>query len=585
MAGLPKEYIQSIIPAGMKKGEELIREGMEIGKTFDAQYPKFYLAKGLKKTEDYMKSVIEKGEFAGFSVNIGMATKEETLKACLELQKWGEENGVKVIGGYLLPSMQVGVPKEKRDRELDTTAFMMETPEDYAMFNREEIYLPLSNFCFVCPNAIETVKYSLMAGLTSLGTTSQLSWDYPGCDNHVEIVENVTRAIGIIKEKEEYGPGLSCYIEDGLAACCVDCVGMVASYLFDKYIYFDLCGLPISCGFGALVSDVKTRAALMKALHDIAHECGSSLSFVHASTTTQWDHDVNANFGPSCVEMLMTMLAEDHWKTGAEFQVVPVTESITVPTQQELQDILAATSRVSEYVDVYRDLIDWTEIEERAEILKREGRKMFQNILDSLEAAGVDIKDPVPLLKFVKSVDASLFEEAFHPSVVETGVFKPWFPNDMGQITMDAVDEAVTELTEKGYNANTLKGKRILAASTDVHAYGVRFINSTLTAFGAEVEDIGVDNTVQGILDTAKEAGIDCICASSHSGNALAIGNYFDQYMKERGEEYNVIMGGVLTSILPGHSEPSQVADLINEKNSILATNDMELIIERILGQ
>lgn len=582
MYGLPKEYIDYIIPAGMKKGEELIKEGMEIGKTFEANYPKFYLAKGLTRTDEYMKSVVAKGEFAGFSVNIGMATKEETLNACIELYEWGKKNGIKIIGGYLLPSMQVGVPKDKREADMDTTSFMMETLDDYKMFNIEEIYLPLSNFSFVCPNAIETVKYSLMAGLTSLGTTSQLSWDYPGCDDHIEIVENVTRAIGIIKEKEEYGPGLSCYIEDGLAACCVDCVGLVASYMFDKYIYYDLCGLPISCGFGALVSDVKTRAALIKALDDIAHECGSSLSFVHASTTTQWDHDVNANFGPSSVEMLMTMLAEDRYKTGAEFQVVPVTESITVPTQQELQDIIAAASRVSEYVDTFRDMIDWTEIEERAEILKREGRKMFQNILDNLEEAGVDIKDPVPLLKFIKSVDAALFEEAYHPSVREKGYFEPWFPNDMGYMTMEAVEEALAELDAEGITRDALKGKRILVGSTDVHAYGVRFINSTLTALGAEIEDIGVDNSAQSMIDSAIESGIEYVCASSHSGNALAVGTHFEKYMKEKNLSCKIFMGGVLTTILPGHSEPSNVEKMINEKEGVLATNNIVELVKAI---
>lgn len=583
MAGLPKEYIKSIIPDGMKKGADLLQEGIEIGKTFEAQYPKYYLAKGYKTISEHNARLAEEDGFAGFSVNIGMATRDETLNACLSLHEWSKEIGVKLVGGYILPSMQVGVPKDKRDREMDTTSFMMETPEDYAVFNREEIYLPLSNFNVVCPNAIETTSYSLMAGLNSLGTTSQLSWDYPGCDDHMEIVENVCRALGIIQSKKEYGPGLCCYVEDGLSGCCVDTVSYAAAFLLDQYLYSKLCGIDISVGFGALVSDVRTRAALMKALNDLAAEEGSNLSFVHANTTTQWDHDVNANFGPSCQEMLMTFLAEDRFKTGAELQTVPVTEAVTVPTEQELKDILAASSRVAEFVDQWRELIDWTEIENRAEIIKREGRKMFNNILKNLEESGADIKDPLKLLKFIKDVDSALFEQAYHPSVQETGIFTPWYPNDMGQLTMDEVDAAVNALKEKGYSSETLKGKRILIGSTDVHAYGVRFVNSVLTALGAEIVDIGVDNSVLGMLDTAMEEGIQFIGVSTHSGNALAVGNYFEQYIKEKERDCKVFMGGILTSILPGHSEPSQVADLLNKNDNILATNDIELSVRFIL--
>lgn len=583
MEALLKEYIRSIIPDDLKKGSELLAEGMEIGKKIQPQYSKYYLSRGYKDPQKAVQDDIKQGKSGRYCVNIGMATAEETLDACLELARWGKELGIEIYGGLLVPSMQIGVPKDKRDKEMDTTAFMLETLRDYEMFNREEIYMPVSNFNLACPNAIETAINCLEAGLPTYGSTSQLSWDYPGCENHKEDVENLGRALGILKANEEYHPNLGCYIEDGLAGCCVDTISYIAYFLFEQYIYTDLCGITVNPCFGALISDLKTRIGLMVAADDVAKEKGGFLSFIHGTTTQQWDHDVAGNLGAGAQEMLMTFLAEDHYKTGTCVLAVPATEAITVPTLPEIKDAIAATSRTREYVEEWRDLIDWSEIDERIYILKREGRKMFRNMLGILEDAGVDINDPIPLLKFIKDVDTSLFEQSFHPSVVETGVFKPWFPNDMGKVTMNYVEEALAKLKEAGYGKDVLKGKTVVVGSTDIHAYGVRFVNSVLTELGANVSDMGVDNSPQHMLDMAAEIGTAYVCASTHSGNALAIGNYFEQFIRDQNRDCQVMMGGILTSILPGHSEPSQVDKLLNENEHILATNDIRLQVEKIL--
>ncbi len=567
----------------MKSGDELLAEGKKIAETFEAGTPKYFLKKGYRLLSEYSKMKAEKGECNQYGVNIGMATIDATLEACSELAKWGETIGLDIYG-FTLPSMQLGVPKDKRDPELDTTAFMLHSQEDFDRFNMEESFSPIGNFVLTCPNAIETTICCLKAGLPGLGTSAQLAWDYPGCDDNVEIIEEIVKALGILQAKKDAEPTTTSYVDDGIAGCCVDTVGYVAAYLLDRYIYTELCGVNCPPAFGGLVGDIKTRAALMKAMNDLAQEVGLSLSFTHASTTQQWDHDVASNYGMSCQEMLMTYLAEDHYKTGCMLLAVPVTEAITVPTLEEIKDIIAATSRVGEFVEQWRDLIKWDEIDEMAENLKREGRKMFNNIMTTLEDAGIDIKNPVELLMFIKGIDGSLFEQAFHPSVWETGTYKALYPNDMGKITVAAIDKAMAEMAEKGYGAETLKGKRIITGSTDVHSYGLMFVNTVLTNLGADVVNIGVENTVQTMLDAAAEEGIRYICASTHSGNAMGISNQFDKLMKKEKLDYRVFMGGVLTSILPGHSEPSQIADLINEKDNMLAANNIVATVEAILN-
>ena len=44
---------------------------------------------------------------------------------------------------------------------------------------------------------------------------------------------------------------------------------------------------------------------------------------------------------------------------------------------------------------------------------------------------------------------------------------------------------------------------------------------------------------------------------------------------KKRGRKYRICMGGMLNAMLPGNTEPVEVADLINELG-ISASNDFE---------
>lgn len=583
MARLTKEYIRSIVPEGLRNSEELLAEGRKMAEEIEDVYPKYYLKKGFNFAVDYSEMKTEKGEVNQYGVNIGMATVDATIDACKELAEWGKTINVEPIG-FTLPSMQLGVPEEVRDPELDTTAFMLHSQEDWNAFNREDVFAPIGNFVYVCPNAIETVTCALRAGFNAFGTSAQLAWDYPGCEDNVEVVENVVRATGILQAKKHMKPSTTSYLDDGLAGCCVDTVGYIGAYLLERYVFTELCDVDCPPAFGGLVSNVKIRAAMIKALDDLAQEVGLRLSFVHGSTTQQWDHDLASNFGLSSQEMLMTYLAEDHYKTGCLLLAVPTTEAITIPTLDEIKDVIAATSRVSEFVPQWRSLINWDEIDEMAENLKREGRKMFENIMTTLKDAGVDVKDPMQMLMFIKSIDSSLFEQAFHPSVWETGTYKALYPNDMGKVTVEAIDTAMANLEAKGYGANTLKGKRVLAGSTDVHSYGLMFVNTVLSNLGADVVNVGVDNTAQSMLDAATEEGIKYICASTHSGNALGVSNQFDTLMKKNGFDYRVSMGGILTSILPGHAEPSHIADMISAKDNMMGTNNIVETVEMILN-
>ena len=104
-----------------------------------------------------------------------------------------------------------------------------------------------------------------------------------------------------------------------------------------------------------------------------------------------------------------------------------------------------------------------------------------------------------------------------------------------------------------------------------------------LETAGAKVVDAGVDASIPYIFDTADEEGIEYIGVSTHNGQALGIAEQLLAEMKNRDSDkkYMLFMGGRLNTILPGHSEPSDVTEMINHKG-ILAENNLLKTIQTI---
>ena len=279
-------------------------------------------------------------------------------------------------------------------------------------------------------------------------------------------------------------------------------------------------------------------------------------------------------------EMLMAVLAERRYNTGAVILPVPITEKVHVPTIDAIKGMLGVCSRLEENIDQWEDVIDFSAIDEMAAVLKEKGTKFFHKMLDTLDFAGLDIEDPMQMLMFIKNFNAGLFEETFHPETDASGHVSVNYYTDMGKLTKKMIDESELKV-EAADLKGVLKGKSILVASTDAHVYGIQYVKSILESAGARVVDAGVDSSIPYIFDTADEEGIDCIGVSTHNGQALGIADLLLEEMEKRDKTYTVFLGGRLNTILPGHSEPSEVGDMINQKG-IFAENDLVKTIQML---
>ncbi|MCQ4637864.1 cobalamin B12-binding domain-containing protein [Anaerovorax odorimutans] len=581
MAHASKEYLRSLIPKGLPAGKELLEEGRKIAPFIEAGRSGLVRESNCGNyLELFKKQAAQENIF--WVSQIGLPTAEETAAGIKELRDWAEKLSLNYNYTLAIPSTLQAVPKEARKYDMKSTSYVHETLEDFmSLGNIKGMEVMQGDQVLGVPNSWETGISALKAGSYQVGCISQLMWNYPDCGEHEKYVTEMLKVMGVLSAKWEEGFGVSGYMDDGFPSYCKDAVAYVAWALFEQYVATQLCGVRYTVGYGGLLSDIRVKSALLKALYDsLYREDQPPVLFLHANTTRYWDHDIEANYGMLAQEILMSVLAERRYRTGAMILPVPITEKVHVPTVEAIKNVLGMASRLEENIEQWEDVVDFARIDEIAETLKERGAKMFHNLLDGLDSVGFDIEDPLHMLMFIKKFDASLFEETFHPDISEKGKADIQFYTDMGLLTKKMVDETKKEVKEANLE-HVLKGKRILLASTDTHIYGVHYMKAVLEYAGAEVVEAGADSSVEYIFDTADEEGIRYIGISTHNGQALGIAGQVLAETQKRSGGYIPFLGGVLNTILPGHSEPSDVKDMINQKG-VFADNDLMETIKLI---
>ena len=581
MASASREYLKNLIPEGLPKGKDILEEGKTIGPSITAGRSRLVAESEYDNYFEYFKAQAERGEIA-CTTNVGLATVEEHVKGIQEIHDWCENLKIKYNFTISIPSTLLAIPKEMRRYDSKNTSYIPETFEDFrALESIRGMEVIQGDQVLFVPNAWDSAVNVLKAGSSQIGCISQLMWSHPGCDDHVKYLTDTLKFLGVMSTKWDEGVFVGGYLDDTYPSYCKDAVAYVAYALFEQYVITKLCGVRYATAYGGLISDIRIKSALLKALSEsLYREDQPPVLFVHANTTRYWGHDIEANYGMLAQEMLMAALAERRYKTGAMIVPVPITEKVCVPTIESIKSVLGVSGRLLENIDQWEEVINFDKIDEMAEVLKAEGTKMFNNMLSILDDAGIDIEDPLQMLLFIKKFDAGLLEETFHPRVKEDGNVDVYFYTDMGLLTQRMVNESKDKV-QKNELTGTLKGRKVLLASTDAHVYGIHYVRDVLKEAGADVVDGGVDSSVQYILDVADEEGIKYIGVSTHNGQALGIAEQLLEERERRDGDYVLFLGGVLNTILPGHSEPSDVKDMINDIG-LFADNDMIKVIEML---
>ena len=102
-------------------------------------------------------------------------------------------------------------------------------------------------------------------------------------------------------------------------------------------------------------------------------------------------------------------------------------------------------------------MMDWRPLEKIRDYLMVEGKKFFENALNILEAAGVNIKDPLEMFMTLKKLNPSKFEGTFHPYYSEDPAYTPKYPTVLGRDTLKMQEEVIADIKNRGMKKTLLR--------------------------------------------------------------------------------------------------------------------------------
>ena len=581
MNNLKLEYMKTLKPEAHRDGRELLKEGIEMGKTIEAGKSRFDRERGYKSFLEYKKQLTKEGKIF-WNILIGLASVDEQVEGIKKLWDFTQRTGLRVDMVQPIGSGNTGLPKELRDKAPATTSFVMTCPEDYIR-QAEASPFPVAwmDWVLTSPAAIETTMNALKAGGPIIGVFCQIMWGYAGFTDEEQRFNDVLKCFGIMASKFDEDRIVMTYLDDGMAGYFTDCASYVGYAMLEHYVCRKLCGARYMIAFGGLLSDGDIRMATAMALDKaLSTEDEPVIHYINGSTNLQWDHDIHGNYGMSVPEMLLAILVERKYRMGMGINPVSITEKIAVPTLEELENIFTAGKRAEEIAYQWEDLVDFTKLEKMRDVMVEQGKIFFENTLQACREAGIDIEDPLEMILFIRNINPMRFEQMFHPSTFNSDSIqvKPFYPTILGKQTTIMTNEIIEELKAKGLEGS-LKGKKVVIGSGDCHTYGLLLVEGVLSSMGAEVVNAGVDVAPIDMLDLAKEVGTKYVGVSCHNGQALDYGRQLKQLSE--GTDTVMFLGGVINSILPGDSVPTDVSGMLRDIG-ILATNKMEETVRKI---
>ena len=578
------DYLKSIKPENHPNGHEILKEGLELGKTIKSGKGGFIRSQAKYKNHAEMKRDLTRQGKIYWNILLGLATLEEQVDAQRQLYEFSKRTGMTIHSIQSIPNGLVALPPKYREQAPSTTSYEMYTPEDYeAQQAACPIDVSFNDYHLSTPNGLANTILAIEHGSPTIGEFCQFNWGFYGYDNNVERICNMVRALGVVASKQDEYFEVKTYLDDGYAGYFLDCASYVGYAMLEHYICTTLCGARYVVAFGGLLSENDTRCAIAMALDKaLSTDDQPVLRYLNGSTNLQWDHDIHGNYGISVPEMLFEILVEKKYHMGLGINPVSITEKIKVPTLRELEDIFAAGKRAEEKADEWLPYFNFEPLENMRDVMIREGEALFRNSLEGFKEAGIDIEDPVELLLVLMSMNPIRYEQMFHSTTygLAASDIKPFFTTVLGRQTMQMKQEILDYLDSRKMRGS-LASKKIVVGSGDAHTYGLILVEGVLKEMGAETYNAGVDMDAVDMLDLADEAGTRFIGVSCHNGQALDYGRQLLELAKERKKEYWIFMGGKLNAILPGDSEPTEIGDVLNGMG-IHAENDIALTVEQI---
>jgi methylmalonyl-CoA mutase cobalamin-binding subunit len=576
--------LAGLLPPDMPDGRDAVAEGHALGRPLELA-PSLYLQeKGVRSERAWRERAAADG-LSCTCINIGLATWPDTREALGCIYEDSLRRGVRPPDRFnILAERRMGLPKALRLTAPQETGPLLMTQQDWwETTHTVPIQPEAADNTIGGPGSLDNAVDAIQAGITTIGVLSQYMWRWPYWEDETGQVMAVLKAAGVLAAHRQAGVCFDSYLEDGYPGVFHDYANYVGWAMLERYVSEDLIGAAYSCSWGGLTTDPITKAAVTLALRAFRPEHVPA-GFVQGDTIGNRT-DFEANAGVVSTDVLFMKAVDYRYRLGGAPIAVPVTEVERIPTWQEVAQVHSINRRLEEYLPSVAAAIDWPLIEATRDELVAGGKRFFDAAIATMQASGIDTRDPAAVLVLIKRLGAPKCEELFgagQPDDAYPRGRRPVLETDLVHQTM-AERARLLDFLRSSAGAR-LGGLRLVLASTDVHEFAKFLLDAALGEAGARVIDAGVNRDPEDIVSAAVESAADAIVITTHNGVARSFAQVLRTELgRARLQDTPVYMGGVLNEDIEGSEIPVDVrADLVQLGVQPLAT--VEELISSLAG-
>ncbi len=536
-----------LVPTGLPRGRDLVAAGRRRGDLLDVPASRYCQDRGVRSEREYKARARDYGMQTTF-INIGYETWEETADVLNELEARGRAKDYVVDRATLVVDRRMGLPPEMRAGAVRETGLMLNDEHEWQATGRDvATQCQYADHNLFSPAALVNTEAAMKAGISYVGNLSQISWGWPPWDDDVERFSRTVQALGMLSAKRELFV-VENYQDDGFPGSFYDVATMLGWALFMRRVT-DLVGVDQSQTFGSQWSDPMLKQAYGLAL-DAVNPMRVPAAVIHSDTNSiEVDNDFDRNATLVAIDAYFSASRELRNPTGSALHVTPVTEAVRIPTVDDLDQSMMIGQEAIARARATAGVVDWRPIEALRDRMLEGGRRVFANMITGLRELGVDVEDPLQLLLATYRIGAAKLEELFHagnPDPAYPRGFEPVVMSEVARRLLAWRDDAITRISRAG-GLPDLSGVKVVAASGDIHEYGLFVVTEVLGRCGARVVDLGTSVGSAELAKVAREAAADALAVSTLNGGALDFAQNVQRELAMREISPVVFIGGRLT--------------------------------------
>jgi methylmalonyl-CoA mutase cobalamin-binding subunit len=560
----------------------LIEEGKQLAKRAGLGPSPFLSANNVECEIDYKRKCVAEGKLM-LHAQFGFRDPNKSRRAFREIHERLDRAGYHVDRYGICLDWSMGYPAAQRQNMPRGTGLIIDSPEEFSILTSEAPVAPhFGDFVLGMPAAIENTVAALSAGSTAIGNLGQyFNFRLPHWDDDVGTTAATVQALALAAA-QPVDILIHSNLDDGFAAQFQDLACVLGFVLLERYIVEELIGGTIGHCYGHTFSNPLTRLAFQRALARASPGPGTMIY----GNTTSFGPSEAENFAVLAGYLLVDIAAQKSLPSGHAINPVPVTEAMRIPEIEEIIEAHLFCHRLIDRESILEPLLDLDAADDEAMKILDGGRQFKDSVLQGLEGAGIDTRNPLEILLALKRIGPKSLEQLFGPGKISPGApgqRDPLVPSSVAGELEIAAERCLNSLDTEVVGRINAAGLAACLASTDVHEYGKVLVEAVLKKLNVRTVDAGISTDPDRLAATARDENADFIAVSTYCGFALSYFTKLRDEMAKRALEIPVFIGGKLNQI-PDDSADSLPVDVSTDlaASGAIVCRTVEELLERL---